>query len=178
MKRITAGLLCVALAACGGAPAPTVDLPDERRQMTADVIGTGGDVIGEVVLSHDVHGMMFRVAATGLPPGWHGAHLHTVGSCADFADGFKAAGGHINPTGDEHGLLNPNGFHVGANFPNLYVPEDGSLRVEVFSQGLTLDAANDADGFTFIIHINEDDHVSQPIGGAGGRIACAAFTSS
>jgi len=30
----------------------------------------------------------------------------------------------------------------------------------------------DADGSTFIAHEKPDDHVSQPIGGVGGRIAC------
>ncbi|MEO1040712.1 MAG: superoxide dismutase family protein [Pseudomonadota bacterium] len=179
MKRMTAGLLLIAIAACGGSePAPSVNLPDERKQMTADIIGESGNIIGEAVLSTSVHGMMFRLSARSLPEGWHGAHLHTVGDCSDFAEGFKAAGGHVNPTGDEHGLLNPKGFHLGANFPNLYVSADGMLRVEVFSQDLTLEEANDADGFTFIIHINEDDHLSQPIGGAGGRIACAAFNPS
>ncbi|HBS33699.1 MAG TPA: superoxide dismutase family protein, partial [Parvularcula sp.] len=33
----------------------------------------------------------------------------------------------------------------------------------------------DDDGFAIIIHANPDDHVTQPIGGAGDRVACAAF---
>ncbi|MEO1658464.1 MAG: superoxide dismutase family protein [Pseudomonadota bacterium] len=177
MKRITAGLFSVALAACGSEAVPTIDLPEERRLMSADVIGTSGQVIGEVVMSEGVHGMMFRLTAAGLPEGWHGAHLHTVGDCSDHVNGFKTAGGHINITQEEHGFLNPKGFHVGANFPNLYAPAGEPMRIEVFSQDLSLAQANDEDGFTFIIHVNEDDHVSQPIGGAGGRIACAAFTS-
>ncbi|MEM7741158.1 MAG: superoxide dismutase family protein [Pseudomonadota bacterium] len=181
MKRISGGLLSIGLAACGGSggeTSPSVNLPEARRQMTAEIIGVSGEVIGEAVLSESVHGMMFRLHAHGLPEGWHGAHLHTVGDCSDFSDGFKAAGGHVNITGDEHGLLNPKGFHLGANFPNLFVSSEGALRVEVFSQDLILEEANDEDGFTFIIHINEDDHMSQPIGGAGGRIACAAFNPS
>ena len=31
----------------------------------------------------------------------------------------------------------------------------------------------DADGSALIIHASPDDHSSQPIGGAGARIACA-----
>jgi Cu-Zn family superoxide dismutase len=33
----------------------------------------------------------------------------------------------------------------------------------------------DADGSALIVHANQDDHVSQPIGGAGARIACAVI---
>jgi len=178
MKRITIGLLMMSVAACGGADVPSVDLLDARRDVTAEIIGANGKVIGEAVMSNGVHGMMIRLAATGIPKGFHGAHLHSVGDCSDFADGFKASGGHINASGDEHGLLNPNGYHTGADFPNVYAPESELLRAEIFSGGLTADVANDADGFALVIHEAQDDHMSQPIGGAGGRIACAAFTSS
>ena len=30
-------------------------------------------------------------------------------------------------------------------------------------------------GLSLIVHANPDDHVSQPIGGAGDRIACAVL---
>ena len=30
----------------------------------------------------------------------------------------------------------------------------------------------DEDGSAVIIHENPDDHITQPIGGAGGRVAC------
>jgi Cu-Zn family superoxide dismutase len=34
----------------------------------------------------------------------------------------------------------------------------------------------DGDGSALLIHAAPDDHTSQPIGGAGARIACAALT--
>ena len=56
---------------------------------------------------------------------------------------------------------------------------DGTVEVELYSQlvSLTEGRANllDADGSSLIIHENPDDHTSQPIGGAGGRIACAVI---
>ena len=33
----------------------------------------------------------------------------------------------------------------------------------------------DADGSALVIHANPDDHSSQPIGGAGDRVACAVI---
>jgi len=36
----------------------------------------------------------------------------------------------------------------------------------------------DADGSAIIIHANPDDHSTQPIGGAGDRVACAALSAS
>jgi len=33
----------------------------------------------------------------------------------------------------------------------------------------------DADGSALWIHASPDDHTSQPIGGAGARVACAAI---
>jgi Cu-Zn family superoxide dismutase len=43
----------------------------------------------------------------------------------------------------------------------------------VFSALVTLPALKDADGSAVVIHANADDHMAQPIGGAGARVACA-----
>ena len=34
----------------------------------------------------------------------------------------------------------------------------------------------DGDGLALVIHANADDHTTQPIGGAGDRIACAVLS--
>ena len=46
-----------------------------------------------------------------------------------------------------------------------------TTRVSV-ADGKRAPALLDADGSAVIIHANPDDHMTQPIGGAGGRIAC------
>ncbi|MEE4210594.1 MAG: superoxide dismutase family protein [Parvularcula sp.] len=142
----------------------------------ADFIGTDGEVIGTVSASPGPFGMILRLEAEGIAEGWHAAHLHKVGDCSDPEAGFKASGSHINISDREHGLLNSAGYHTGADFPNLYASREG-IRGELFAGGLMLDQANDEDGFALILHENEDDHRTQPIGGAGGRIACAAFSN-
>lgn len=146
----------------------------DRADLRTDLLDRSGEPIGQVLVFGGPHGLILRVQGQGLPAGLHGAHLHVVGDCSDAEAGFKAAKGHINLTGAEHGLLNPKGYHVGSNFPNFWFGGNAFV-VEAFIGDLTLEQALDEDGFTLIIHENEDDHMSQPIGGAGGRIACAAF---
>ena len=109
----------------------------------------------------------------GLPPGPHGIHLHAMGSCTPD---FKAATGHVNPGKVAHGLRNPDGPDNG-DLPNLYAAADGTARVEFFTTrvsvaGGEMPALLDEDGSAVIIHENPDDHMTQPIGGAGGRIGC------
>jgi len=146
----------------------------DRADLQTDLVNRAGETIGQVLVLGGPHGLILRIQGDGLPRGLHGSHLHLVGDCSDTEAGFKAAKGHINLTGAEHGLLNPAGYHVGSNFPNFWFG-GSAFVVEAFIGDITLDQALDDDGFSLIIHENEDDHMSQPIGGAGGRIACAAF---
>lgn len=145
-----------------------------RDMVEAQILDVEGETTGSVLLSDGPHGMVIRLSNTSAATGFHGVHLHQVGDCSDPKAGFKASGGHIGLGEAEHGLLNPKGYHVGADFPNVWASETG-IRAELFAAGLTFDEAMDEDGFALIIHEKPDDHVTQPIGGAGARIACAAF---
>ena len=144
----------------------------------AEMIDTGGAVIGKATFEQTPHGVLMNVEVAGLPPGAHGIHLHAVGACTPD---FKAATGHINPDGVPHGLRHPDGPDHG-DLPNLFVGADGSARAEFFTvlvtvSGGRMPALLDEDGSTVIIHENPDDHLTQPIGGAGGRIACGVIAA-
>lgn len=161
---------------CGLAPADA-----QPASKHADIVGEGGKAVGEVILTQAPKGVLLRVRASGLVPGWHGMHIHSVATCSDA--GFKASGGHVHVASaivPVHGLLNANETDVG-DLPNVYAGADGIANAEVFAPNLSLgDAAGrlnllDADGSALIIHASPDDHLSQPIGGAGPRIACAAI---
>ncbi len=168
------------------APQPAALSPAEWTDATAILVSATGEEIGDVVLTDALGGVLLRIEVKGLTPGWHGIHLHMVGDCSDGADGFKASGGHINPDGVEHGFLNPNGAHR-ADLPNLFAGPDGTATAEFFRAGLNLKPSEqgaaingpypllDDDGSAIVIHENADDQLTQPIGGAGARVACAAI---
>ena len=154
---------------------------------TADLIDTSAAAIGTVSVTQTPHGaILLRIDANNIPKGWHGIHLHNIGDCTDIAAGFKASGSHVNPDNKAHGLMNPDGPDR-ADMPNIYAHSDQRVTTALLRTGVSLypSEANatlndavplmDSDGFAVIVHENPDDHISQPIGGAGARIACAAF---
>lgn len=139
----------------------------------AEIMNVEGAVIGAATFEQTPTGVLIFVDVRGLPPGAHGIHLHAAGSCAPD---FKAAKGHINPGKAAHGLRNPDGPDNG-DLPNLHAAADGTARAEFFTTRVSISGGDqpallDEDGSAVIIHENPDDHMTQPIGGAGGRIGC------
>lgn len=166
-----AAALVVAAAFAGAAFAADV---------TAPIKTANGDTVGEVQVTGAPHGVLLRVTAEKLTPGWHGIHLHAKGDCGDAQ--FKSAGGHI-AHGDKvpHGLLNPDGHDFG-DLPNLYADAKGDAHAEFYSDFVRLKTAEgdhpallDTDGSALVIHAQADDYKTQPIGGAGARVACAVI---
>lgn len=147
-------------------------LPSMMRA-TGDLMGNEGDTIGSVNMIEGPNGIVMEVSINegGLTPGWHAVHIHQTGDCSDTGE-YTASGGHVGKIEGGHGLLNPAGPEPG-DLPNLYAFEDGSVNFETFTDLVALSDVMDDDGGAIIIHEGRDDHISQPIGGAGGRIACA-----
>ena len=140
----------------------------------ATIIDMGGAEIGTATLRQGPTGVLMHIRVSELTPGAHGLHLHSHGVC-EPGTGFKTAKGHVGLVEGGHGLLNPKGPEPG-DLPNIFVGADGIGEMEAFTTLVSLvDGPHnllDADGSTFVIHENPDDHVSQPIGGAGTRVAC------
>ena len=134
-----------------------------------------GASAGKATLTEAPKGVLLKVEAKGLTPGWHGLHFHAKADCSK-AD-FTSAGGHTHSAEKAvHGLLNPQANETG-DLPNLYAGADGAGNAEVFTGLLTLKSLKDADGSALVIHANVDDHRSQPIGGAGDRVACGIMAA-
>lgn len=169
--------LCALIAA--GSAAVAADAPVTRQ--IALKTGAGADA-GSAVVTEAPNGVLLKVQAKGLAPGWHGLHFHEKGDCSK-AD-FTSAGPHVHAKATVvHGLLNPDGDEAG-DLPNLYVAADGTGSAEFFSPYVSIAGAAgrpalaDADGSALVIHANPDDHMAQPIGGAGPRIACGAIAGA
>jgi superoxide dismutase, Cu-Zn family len=151
-----------------------VDAADRQPGVLYD---NGGKALGSVVITDTPKGVLLRIEAKGLPPGWHGVHFHEMADCSDTA--FKRAGGHVHSQKPiVHGFLVENANDAG-DLPNIHAGADGSVTVELYStlvSGEGLDGKpglRDTDGSALVIHANPDDYKTQPIGGAGERIACA-----
>jgi len=149
-------------------------------QASVDFIDRQGNPVGSGLITDGPNGILINLDLHGLPPGARAIHIHDVGTCEDPDEGFVASGGHLNPDGKKHGLMNPEGPDAG-DLPNIIVREDGTVQVELFSQLASLHGSGgraaifDEDGAAFVIHEQRDDHYSQPIGGAGARIACGVI---
>jgi Cu-Zn family superoxide dismutase len=161
-------------AAPSPAPAATpIPTPAPTPVATAALKTAEGADAGTVTAFAGPKGTVLVVEGKGWPQGWHGVHLHAVARCE--GPGFTSAGAHANHAEDPspHGLLNTAGPDLG-DLQNVHAGADGSAHAEVY-------AANPGQsvvGLSFLVHANRDDHVSQPIGGAGARIACGVFEAN
>ena len=108
------------------------------------------------------------VTAVGLNPGPHGIHIHETGVCDPSGErAFASAGGHYNPTEEEHG------DHAG-DLGNIDAEEDGTAVLRGTTDAFDLDELLDEDGTAIVIHAEEDE--DDPEGESyGARIACGVL---
>lgn len=161
---LTAVILALSAPAMAEAPkAAEVKLEDVK----------GGDA-GKASFTQGTKGLLVKVEAKGLTPGWHGVHFHAMGHCT-HDDGFKKAGSHAAKDGEKHGFLNAEGPHIG-DLPNLYVAADGTGAAEFYTTTLDMTALHDADGSALMIHAKPDDFKTDPSGDSGDRVACGVIS--
>ncbi|WAC48029.1 superoxide dismutase family protein [Asticcacaulis sp. SL142] len=171
MRKFLLAATAVALTA-----APLTALADTH---SGEFKGTG--ISGTVTVIDAPKGVVLKIEVAGLTPGWHGIHFHEKGDCGD--EKFTNAGAHVHEHGlpkVTHGLLNAEANDSG-DLPNIFANTDGKATAEIYSTLVSVKGATgrpallDADGAAVVIHANADDHTTQPIGGAGARVACAVI---
>jgi superoxide dismutase, Cu-Zn family len=155
------------------------------QSAVATLQDAAGAELGTVTFIETPEGLEITVAATGLPAGKHGLHVHSEGSCEASSDdaGMEvmhgAAGGHFDPaTTENHGGpdVDSQTGHAG-DLPNLEVLEDGSAAVTFMTTKLTVaEGETSLANRTIMIHANEDNYGNEPKnGGSGDRIACGVI---
>src|SRR5262245_19927973 len=145
------------------------------EKATAVLNDAKSNEVGKAELTTTPSGVLIRLDLTALPAGEHAFHIHAVGKCEP--PDFKSAGPHFNPDQTKHGYLSPEGPHSG-DMPNLHVPADGKLQVEILEPNVTLSGEStllDADGAALVIHAGADDYKTDPAGNSGDRIACGVI---
>ncbi|MGJ8666344.1 MAG: superoxide dismutase family protein [Patiriisocius sp.] len=131
---------------------------------------------GDVAFSQKGDMVMFEASLSGLKPGMHAIHIHENADCS-AADG-KSAGGHWNPTMQDHGKWgSQSGYHKG-DIGNFRVDEDGTGSVSMQTNEWCIgcgDNTKDILGKSIIVHEGQDDFKSQPSGDAGARMSCGGI---
>ncbi|MBW8881338.1 MAG: superoxide dismutase family protein [Asticcacaulis sp.] len=161
------------------AAAPAIAQDAGPKVYSGNFAGADHDDHGTLSVTAAPNGVILHVDVKGLAPGWHGMHFHEKGACDD--EKFASAGGHVhNATPVVHGYLSA-GANDAGDLPNLYVGPDGQGHAEVYSSLVTATKVDDRpyliddDGSAVVIHDLPDDYLSQPIGNAGARAACAVI---
>jgi Cu-Zn family superoxide dismutase len=135
---------------------------------------SGSTVTGKVTFSEHKGQVSMKVVVTGLTPGVHAIHLHDKGDCS--APDAASAGGHWNPSSEDHGKWGHAPFHHG-DIGNLTADAKGKAELTLESELWTIGDGKPSDvvGHAVVVHAKEDDFTTQPTGNAGGRVACGVI---
>jgi Cu-Zn family superoxide dismutase len=181
-KTLLLGIALVAITGALTAPLYGSDgTSSSRNHVRVELQDAAGADIGFVKLTEQGGKVIVRGEVSGLTPGFHGFHVHTVGQCVPP---FTTAGGHYNPGGVGHGS------HAG-DMPSLLVLDDGTAEAQFATDRYTIDELFDADGSAIIVHAGADNFANIPTryqsttegvfgpdsatlatGDAGARVAC------
>ncbi len=171
-----------------GEPSPGSE--SGSASVTGDLKNPSGKNVGTVKFTKDGDYLKVEVEATGLAPGFHGLHVHSVGKCEANSvapsggdpGNFLSAGGHFQKEGHS-------GHPSSGDLTSLQVRADGSAELVTTTDAFTLDDLTA--GRALIVHAGADNFANIPnrytlpdgapvpdqatisTGDAGGRVACA-----
>jgi Cu-Zn family superoxide dismutase len=155
LSALSVGALLAAGTVLAGERSPGPPNPPGAAKVRAGtVLRTGAaKVVGTATLTRVGGKVLVTVAVRGLAPGFHGFHIHAVGSCV--APAFTSAGAHFNPKGVAHGQ------HA-ADLPPLLVNADGTGEARFKTDRFAIADLFDADGSAVIVHANSDNFANVP----------------
>lgn len=125
---------------------------------------------GVVTFTRVDEGVRIEANISGLDAnGTHGFHVHEFGDCR--ADDATSAGSHFNPKDMPHAGPMDEERHIG-DLGNLTANENGVAEYIYIDEKVELNGVYSVLGLAVVVHAQEDDLESQPVGDAGGRIGC------
>jgi superoxide dismutase, Cu-Zn family len=174
------GVLALVLAAVAAAisiSGPAAARGNRNDKAEVRLRNAAGGEIGKVKFKQERDGVSVEVDVHGLAPGFHGFHVHAVGSCV--GPDFVSAGGHFNMAGHNHPM------HSG-DMVSVLVNPDGSGEANFKTGSFKVADLFDADGSAVILHAGPDNFANIPVryapngpdattlatGDSGGRTAC------
>ena len=145
------------------------------KQLVAVIHPTAGNKCSGTVRFSDFGGGKIEVVAEleGLNFGQkHAMHVHEFGDCSG-PDGMKT-GGHYNPEGHQHGLVEAATRHAG-DLGNVQADAAGKASYRIVVANISLvGVKNPVIGRGVIVHAKPDDG-GQPTGNAGARIGAGVI---
>ena len=160
------------------APAPAeepMEEPAAEEAPTAMAVlhNAAGEEVGFARFVQAKSAVLLTAEVSGIEgDGAHGFHVHENGTCEPD---FKAAGGHFNPQGTEHGCPDNPARHAG-DFGNIEIVGGEGRIADLASDLVTVTPGNTSVvGKAVIVHGGTDDCTSQPTGAAGARLACGVI---
>ena len=179
--RLLLAAVCT-LAALGGLSTIVLAKRSHPRVVSVKLTDAKGAFAGTVTFraSSPSGAVDVRAHTRGLPPGFHGFHIHAVGVCE--APSFMSAKGHVKDEGQNHPA------HAG-DLPSLLVKANGTATLRATTGGFTLADLRDADGSAVMVHAGPDNFANVPpryapngpdqetldTGDSGARVACGAI---
>lgn len=163
------------------------DMQDDANAMNDGMMGktltvqmmskSGSDVQGTVTFTQEDDEVTMMADFSGLSEGEHAIHIHENADCS--ADDGTSAGGHWNPTDENHGKWDSSdGYHRG-DIGNMTADADGNATMEFTTDEWCIGCDDEKMNIVdhgVIVHSGADDFTSQPSGAAGSRVSCGEIS--
>lgn len=157
------------------------DMEADKKEETKEVkvsleAKSGSDLNGTATFTQKNGEVTMEATINGLAEGKHAIHIHQKADCS--SDDGKSAGGHWNPTNEDHGKWgDEEGYHKG-DIGNFEVDANGEGTVSITTDEWCIGCDDDNKniiGKAVIVHDGVDDFTSQPSGAAGTRVGCGVI---
>ena len=154
----------------------TQEMPAVKKITVKLDAKSGSTATGSAVFKEEDGKVTMTAVFEGLKPGTHAIHIHENADCS--ADDGTSAGGHWNPTKEQHGKWGDSaGYHKG-DIGNFEADDNGNGTITMTTDEWCIgcdDMNKNIIGKGLIVHEGTDDFTSQPSGDAGARVSCGGI---